>query len=321
MPQDINPPLGRPPLSRDPYNTPLSPKPPKFMVTSKITQERFELINFGPPGWLSEEERSLLMSVIVLREKAIAFSAEERGLLKHSYGKPYKIPVIPHTPWQKKPIPIPKPIIPQFIELVRERIRTGLYEQSTSSYTSPVFCAAKSNGKLRIVHDLQDLNKVKIKDAGLPPHIEEFVDAFSGRACYGLGDIMGGYDERELDISTRPLTTFETPLGRLQLTRLPQGETNSVAVYQAQMTWILQEEIQENVGIFIDDGGIKGPISTYNNEALQENNLIRRFIWEYAVTLERILFRIEEPGLTISGIKFACCMPALDIVGHVVSLN
>ncbi|MBW0577794.1 hypothetical protein O181_117509 [Austropuccinia psidii MF-1] len=283
MPQDINPPLGRPPLSRDPYNTPLSPKPPKFMVTSKITQERFELINFGPPGWLSEEERSLLMSVIVLREKAIAFSAEERGLLKHSYGKPYKIPVIPHTPWQKKPIPIPKPIIPQFIEL--------------------------------------DLNKVTIKDAGLPPHIEEFVDAFSGRACYGLGDIMGWYDERELDISTSPLTTFETPLGRQQLTRLPQGATNSVAVYQAQMTWILQEEIPENVGIFIDDGGIKGPRSTYNNEPLQENNLIRRFIWEYAVTLERILFRIEEAGLTISGIKFACCVPALDIVGHVVSLN
>ena len=79
MPQDINPPLKRPPLSRDPYNTPLSPKPPKFMVTSKITQERFELINFGPPGWLSEEESSLLMSVIVLREEAICFQCRGKG--------------------------------------------------------------------------------------------------------------------------------------------------------------------------------------------------------------------------------------------------
>ncbi|MBW0535275.1 hypothetical protein O181_074990 [Austropuccinia psidii MF-1] len=208
MPQDINPCLGRPPLSRDPYNAPLSPKPPKFMTTSKITQERCALINFGPPGWLSEEERSLLMSVIVLREKAIAFSAEDRGLLKHSYGKPYKIPVIPHTTWQKKPIPIPNPIKPQFIEFVREMIRTGLYEQSTCSYTSPVFCVSKSNGKLIIVYDSQDLDKVTIKDSGLPPHIEEFVDGFSGIACYGLSDIMGGYNERELEISTRPATTF-----------------------------------------------------------------------------------------------------------------
>ena len=72
---------------------------------------------------------------------------------------------------------------------------------------------------------------------------------------------MGGYDERELAQESRPLTTFETPLGRFQLTRLPQGATNSVAVYQAQMMWVLQEEIPKNVGIFIDDGGIKGPES------------------------------------------------------------
>ena len=43
---------------------------------------------------------------------------------------------------------------------------------------------------------------------------------------------------------------------------------------------------------------------------------IRKFIWEYAITLERILFRIEEDGLTISGKKFACCVPALESVGH-----
>ncbi|MBW0568376.1 hypothetical protein O181_108091 [Austropuccinia psidii MF-1] len=132
---------------------------------------------------------------------------------------------------------------------------------------------------------------------------------------------MGGYDERELDMNTRPLTTFETPLGRLQLTRLPQGATNSVAVYQAQMTWILQEEIPEQLGIFIDDGGIKGPRSTYQHELLKENPLIRRFVWEYAVKLKRTLFRTEEAGLKISGSKFACCVPALDIVGHVVSLG
>ncbi|MBW0564957.1 hypothetical protein O181_104672 [Austropuccinia psidii MF-1] len=129
---------------------------------------------------------------------------------------------------------------------------------------------------------------------------------------------MGGYDERELDVTTRPLTTFETPLGRMQLTRLPQGATNSVAVYQAQMTWILQEEIPESVGIFIDDGGIKGPRSLYNQETLPENPSIRIFIWEYAITLERILFRIEKAELAISGSNFACCVPDLDIVGHAV---
>ncbi|MBW0463225.1 hypothetical protein O181_002940 [Austropuccinia psidii MF-1] len=112
-----------------------------------------------------------------------------------------------------------------------------------------------------IVHDLQELNKVTIKDACLPPHIEECLDEVAGRSCYGLEAIMGGYYERELDVTTRPLTTFEAPLGKMQLKRLPQGATNSVAVYQAQMSWILQQEIPESVGISIDYGGIKGPRS------------------------------------------------------------
>ncbi|MBW0490861.1 hypothetical protein O181_030576 [Austropuccinia psidii MF-1] len=244
MPQDLNP-----LLSRDPYEKPLSPNPPIFQETFNITHERLQEVKFGPPGRLSNEEIKLLKNVITLMEKEISF-------------------LIPHEPWQKKPIPIPKSILPQFTELIRERIRTVLYEQSSSSYTRPIFCVAKSSAKLRTVHDLQELNKVTIKGAGLPPQIKEFVDEFAGRTCYVLGDIMGGYDERELDVTTRPLTTFETPLGRMQLPGLPQGATNSVAVYQAQITWILQEEIPESVGILIDDGGINGPRSLYNQETL-----------------------------------------------------
>ncbi|POW02507.1 hypothetical protein PSTT_11742 [Puccinia striiformis] len=270
-------------------------------ATEKITEERLKVVNFGPKDFLWTEELKLMKHVIVKRQGAFAFAPEERGCLSTRTGEPYIIPAVPHSPWQQKPIPIAQAIKGKFIELVRERIRTGLYEQSCSSYSSPVFCVKKQDGNLRVVHDLQRLNRVTIKDAGLPPAPEDLIESFTGRACYGLGDIMGGYDERELSLVSRPLTTFETPLGRFQLTRLPQGATNSVAVYQAQMMWILQEEIPENVGIFIDDGGIKGPVSDYDQEVLAENPGIRRFIWEYAIILERVLFRIEEAGLTVSG--------------------
>ena len=42
--------------------------------------------------------------------------------------------------------------------------------------------------------------------------------------------------------------------------------------------WILQETIPENVGIFIDDGGIKGPVSDYDQETIKETPGIRNFI-------------------------------------------
>ncbi|PLW57900.1 hypothetical protein PCANC_01042 [Puccinia coronata f. sp. avenae] len=318
MPQGLNPPLRRPPLSRDPYQGLARSLVGPFSPKGRVTQERLSVVNFGPDGWLSPDELNLIKNILAERNEAIAFNEGERGLLKESYGLPYIIPVVEHEPWQKRKIPIPAAKLEEYTTLIRERVRTGLYEQSTSSYSSPVFCVLKSNGKLRIVHDLQPLNKVTVKDAGVPPATEEFVESFSGRACYGLGDIMGGYDERALDPISRPLTTFDTPLGRFQLTRLPQGATNSVAVYQAQMMWILQEEIPDHAGIFIDDGGIKGPVSDYNNESLPWHSGIRRFIWEYAETLERVLFRIEESGLTVSASKLAACVPALEIVGHVV---
>ncbi|MBW0534911.1 hypothetical protein O181_074626, partial [Austropuccinia psidii MF-1] len=87
------------------------------------------------------------------------------------------------------------------------------------------------------------------------------------------------------------------------------------------MTWILQEEIPESVGTFVDDGGIKRTKMTLQPRNTTRKHLNQKIYMEYAITLERVLFRIEEAGLTISGSKFACCVPALDIVGHVVSFK
>jgi len=224
-------------------------------------------MNFGPDNWLSKAEKNLFLHLITLRENALAFSPEERGLLRRAVGDPYQIPTVPQEPWQIRPIPIPMAVRPQFTELMRERLRTGLYEQSTSAYSSPIFSVIKQDKKsLRIVHDLQRLNSVTIRDAGLPPRVEEFIDSMVGRVCYGLVDIMGGYDQRELHEELRPLTAFETQLGRLQLTRLPQGATNSVAAYQAQMTWIPREDIPYSTQIFIDDGAVLGPRDDYEGQ-------------------------------------------------------
>ena len=66
MPQSINPPLQRPPLSRDPYKTPLTPWPPDFQPTAKITEERLGVVNFGPEGWLLPEEVKLFRHLIIL---------------------------------------------------------------------------------------------------------------------------------------------------------------------------------------------------------------------------------------------------------------
>ncbi|MBW0482404.1 hypothetical protein O181_022119 [Austropuccinia psidii MF-1] len=114
IPQDLNPPLERPELSRDPYKTPLSPHPLLFIETLKSNRRK----NFNNKSWtiwMVIRRNKFIKKIILLRERAIEVCEEERGVLKHYYWKPYKIPVMTHEPLQKKPIPIPKSILPKFI--------------------------------------------------------------------------------------------------------------------------------------------------------------------------------------------------------------
>ena len=73
----------------------------------------------------------------------------------------------------------------------------------------------KKNGELRIVHDLQNLNGVTIRDTGVPPILDEFVEAYTGQSVYSVLDMYWGFYARTLDVKSRDMTTFQTPLGVL----------------------------------------------------------------------------------------------------------
>ena len=59
------------------------------------------------------------------------------------------------------------------------------------------------------------------------------------------------------------MTAFQTPLGVLHIMSLPMGYTNSPTKFQACMMFILQGEVPEKAGVFIDDIPIKGPPTKY----------------------------------------------------------
>ena len=100
MPQGLNPPLRDVPMDRDPMVMPLLINPPEWRATKRITVERVAEMNFGLDNWLSRAEKNLFLHLITLRENALAFSPEERGLLRREVGDPYQIPTVPHEPWQ-----------------------------------------------------------------------------------------------------------------------------------------------------------------------------------------------------------------------------
>jgi len=177
----------------------------------------------------------------------------------------------------------------------------GKYEHSTASYRSRIFTVGKPKGGICIVTDIQELNRVMVHDAGLPPRTDDFAESFVGHVIYGLADLFSGYEGRRLGVSSRPLTTFNCLLGPLRSCVLPQGMMNSLPEFQRCTTHTLQDEIPKNGNVFVDNVRLKGPTSMYNNIEVAPG--IRCFIYEYATTFDRFLMCFIRAGVTASGKK------------------
>ncbi|EJC97575.1 uncharacterized protein FOMMEDRAFT_54537, partial [Fomitiporia mediterranea MF3/22] len=147
---------------KDMPELPLHPKP--FVPTHRFTQERMEALDIDPCNFLWPEERQLLINLISMHEDAFAWNELEKGALDPEYFDPILIPTVPHIPWVQRNIRIPQGNLDAVVKILKDKIATGVYEPSNSSYRSRWFTVVKKDGKsLRLVHDLQELNRVSIR--------------------------------------------------------------------------------------------------------------------------------------------------------------
>ena len=300
----------------------LPERPPNFTPGVRYTQERKEAMDVNKDGFLWPEEEKLVHHLIKEQEMGFAWDESEKGKFSSDYFEPVVIPTVEHIPWVLRNIPIPPGIYDQVISVIKAKIDSGIYEPSNSSYRSRWFAVPKKDGKsIRIVHDLQPLNQVAIKDAALPPHVEPYAESFGGRGCYGVFDLFVGFDQRGLAVTSRDLTTFQTPLGTFRLTSIPMGYTNSMQIQHGDTCFLLQDEIPKYTVPFIDDVTVKGPATRYElpnggYETIPGNSGIRRFIWEHCNNVNRIIQRIKHAGGTFSGLKSTICAETAVIVGN-----
>jgi hypothetical protein len=300
---------------------PLPIHPPDFAPGSRLTQERLDDLQLNRYNFLWPEELKLLQHILLLNESGLAWTEAEKGRFRDDYFSPVKIPIIEHVPWAQRNIPIPAGILNEVIQIFKDKFAAGVYEHSDASYRSRWFCVKKKSGALRLVHDLQPLNAVTIRNSGVPPLAEQLIEAMAGRACYSMLDLFVGYDHRTLDITSRDLTTIQSPIGAVRLTCLPQGWTNAIAIFHEDVRFILEPEIPDVAWPFLDDCSIKGPPSRYETqgggyETHPDNTSIRKFIWEHLCDVHRILHRLRRAGATVSAQKLFIAVPEVIILGH-----
>ncbi|EIN11611.1 hypothetical protein PUNSTDRAFT_26252, partial [Punctularia strigosozonata HHB-11173 SS5] len=143
---------------------PLPTIPPPFVPGARYTEERRRAQNIDPSGFLLRDEVGLAHWVLRQNEHALAWDESEKGQFSSDWFDPIKIPTVDHVPWVLKNIPLAPGIRDEVLRIIKSKIAAGTYEPSNSSYRSAWFCVPKKDGKtLRIVHDLQPLNRVTIR--------------------------------------------------------------------------------------------------------------------------------------------------------------
>lgn len=266
----------------------------------------------------------MFASVLLKNEEALAWTEEEKGGFKEEYVPPVKIPVVDHKPWQDRNIRLPIRTREKVIEFLKRKVETGLYERSQSSYRSGFFAVEKKDGRIRLVHDLQKLNSITVRDAGVPPNMDEMTEELAGCYMYTGLDAFSGYDQAALHKESRDLTTFESPMGTLRLRRLPQGWTNAVAAFQRIMSFIYTEELHDTLKVYIDDVVVCGP-RVQTPEDPKERDMvapgIRRFVFRHAQFLNVVLHKMKKYGGTFSGGKLQIGVEEIEVVGYLCSAN
>lgn len=272
---------------------------------------------------LRPRERELLVQLLIQREGALSWDWTEIGSVHSDVAPPQRILTIEHDAWQAAPFNYPKSLQGEVRKMVKERFDRGTLEPCHGPYRNPWFLVKKKSGGHRMINACLNMNAVTLRDANLPPNVDDFSDEFAGMKITSLIDLFSGYDQISLDKRDRDMTAFMTPIGLLRQTTLPQGATNSVQQFVRIINRVLAEQIPDCAQTFLDDIAVKGPKSNYNDEQYPSDDDravfgCRKFVLEHLKNLDQTLLSAELAGLTMSGEKSQFCAEGLKMVGFVI---
>ncbi|KAG5462561.1 MAG: hypothetical protein BJ554DRAFT_4624, partial [Olpidium bornovanus] len=145
-------------------------------------------------GLLTEAEEREFRMMLTQRGRAFALDDTEIGC-----ADPQRVPqlvlfTVEPSPWKLKPLPVPRAHYQQLLKLLQDRVRRRVLEPSCGPYASRWFTVPKKDGTLRFIQDLQPANGVIIRHSSVVPLLDDFVNAFAGRAIYSMGDLYSAYD-------------------------------------------------------------------------------------------------------------------------------
>ena len=88
---------------------------------------------------------------------------------------------------------------------------------------------------------------------------------------YSISDLYSGYEQLQLAVDIRDITTMRTPIGLVRMCTLPQGATNFVAHMVNAMNKVLRDCIPDIKMPLLDDIPIKVCPELEKDESLDQH--------------------------------------------------
>lgn len=177
----------------------------------------------------------------------------------------------------------------------------GVIEKATgpTPWVSPVVVVPKPKqpGKVRVCVDMRSANTAIKREHHATPTLDELKTELSGAKFFSKLDLNQGYNQIELDESSRYITTFATHKGLYRYRRLFFGVNSASEIFQEQIRQALT--------------GLKGVVNISDDILCYGCSQ-----QEHDTNLRALFQRLREKGLTIHAEKCKFNQKSIEFLGH-----
>ena len=251
---------------------------------------------------MNEEEQGKFKEMLAKNADTIAFSMEELG---HCTWTPMQIRVD-----ESQGICVTRPYrySPQKMDIIDEQIKQllklGIIEPSDSAWRSPLVVVQKKDGHARLCTDYRVLNMMTEDDTYPMPTARSLFlyMAYRKPTIFTAIDLLSGYHQCELHPDSRKYSSFESPSGVWQWTRVPFGMRQSPWQFTKIMSLALGGLMPRTCLAYLDDIIVFDPT-----------------VDAHIDNVDKVLQALKGAGLTIKPSKCEWGRSEIKFLGHVVN--
>ena len=215
---------------------------------------------------LSEEEYHEAKEMLLEEHEVFSKSKNDIG-----HVPDFKVPIhlTDDIPVNESYRSIPRPLYEDVKNHINNLLAHGWVRKSTSSYASPMVCARKKDGSLRLCIDFRRLNAKIIPDRQPIPRVQDILDGLKGQEWFSTLDMSQAYHQGEISEESRKFTAFSTPWSLLEWVRIPYGLSNAPPCFQRFINETLRELKDSICVAYLDDILIYGRNFKEHNVVLE----------------------------------------------------